>query len=487
MTQKFVKTFLGSKETAKAIAQRTQRSVPAYKSFLQKNNLTGEPQFEDLPYLDKNSYILAYPFSELLADDSEEAFEIFRSSGSSGNPFYWLGMKSVSQSYPAVMKTFLESTFAIHQKKTLAIVGLSLSSWMGGEHLSWVLKNVALNTPYPFVVFSPGKQLEEIVQMISHMDSFVEQIIVFIVPSAIAHFHLQAKQLNQSLPWQKIKYVVTGEPFPESLRTSLQNNAEVEEATPFMFSIYGSCDTGSLGVESLATVTLRKLLYRHPNLANSLGMKTPVPHFFHFIDRNAFIETVDGNLCITRWQGIPLVRYILFDQVALYSWKELKQAVLSSQLLNLQDESLVNILANTNDEYPDLIAVTGRSDKCLIIQGTNFTEYMLDAAVKSPELGRYLTGMYHAQISHKEDKHFLQFDLETHQDVNVDETTNISIYYHLVQILGQVQPEFLEDWKSVYSHWDNDPQNRILQLNFISYPGISHLMEKNIKYRSITN
>lgn len=128
MTQTIVKNSLGSREIAEAVAQRTQKSIPAYRSFLQQNKIAGETRFDDLPYTDKESYILAHPF----ADDSEEIFEVFRSSGSSGNPLYWLGMKSASRSYPAAMKTFLESTFAIHEKKTLAIVDLSLSSWLGG-------------------------------------------------------------------------------------------------------------------------------------------------------------------------------------------------------------------------------------------------------------------------------------------------------------------------------------------------------------------
>ena len=274
MNSTFLKNSLGSKETAEKVAWRVQQVVPAYKRFLEKHGLKlGEP-FERLRQSDKESYALAYPFEELLADDYEETLTIFRSSGSSGNPFYWPQLKSASRSAPAVLRAFLESAFAVHQKKTLAIVGLNLGGWIGGESFSWILKNMAIDTAYPFYVFSPGSHHEEIIEMVCKMNPFVDQIVLFLVPSAIAHFHLKASQLKQSLPFEKLRYIVTGEPFPESLRASLQSSAGLEQDTPFMFSVYGSADTGSLGVESLATVALRKLLYRNNALASSLGIVT---------------------------------------------------------------------------------------------------------------------------------------------------------------------------------------------------------------------
>ncbi len=62
--------FLGSKQVAEEVAQRAQKVVPAYKRFLEDKGLKpGEP-FERLPQMDKESYALAYPFEELLADEA---------------------------------------------------------------------------------------------------------------------------------------------------------------------------------------------------------------------------------------------------------------------------------------------------------------------------------------------------------------------------------------------------------------------------------
>ena len=480
-----MKNFLGSKQVAEEVAQRAQKVVPAYKRFLEDKGLKpGEP-FERLPQSDKKSYALAYPFEELLGDDREEMLAMYSSSGSSGNLFYWPTLKSNSRSVPALIRSLLEDWFAIDQKKTLAIVGLSLGSWLGGEYISWALKAMAIDTLYPFWVFSPGNHHDEIIKMVCQMNSLADQIVLFMVPSAIAHLHLKASQLKQSLPFDKLRYVVTGEPFPESIRASLQRRAGVEENAPFMFSIYGSGDPSGLGLESLATVALRKLLYRNNALASALGIESPIPHFFHFTSPDTFLEAVDGHLCVTRWQGIPLVRYILYDRVALYSWQELKKAILTSELLEPEDKPLVKILSSASEQLPELLAVKGRADSCLILNGTNLTEYMLDTAVKCQKLNGILTGLYRAQIIYEEDRQYLAFDLEVRQGIETDEAMADQVYHSLVQMLGQVQPEFLDDWQNIYSVWDRDPTKRILRLNLSLWPALSQATETSIKQRGI--
>lgn len=481
----FLKKTLGSPDTAASVAQRVQQVVPAYKHFLESQGLKiGEP-FERLPQSDKKSYALAYPYEELLAGTTEEIFAIFRSSGSSGNSFYWPQLRSAYRHLPTAVKRLLEDVFAIHQKKTLAIIGFTLGGWIGGESTSWLLKNVAVDAPYPFWVFSPGNHPDEIIEITCQMNPFVDQIILLLVPSAIAHLHLRASQLHKSLPLAKLRYLVGGEPFPESIRTSLQERAGIAADTPFMLSTYASGDTGTLGYESLATVALRKLLDRNNALASCLGIESPIPQFLHFITTDTFLETVDGHLCVTRWQGIPLVRYILYDHVALYSWKELKQAILTSELLDSNDEPWVKILSAASDLLPDLIAVTGRADSCLILGGANLMEYMLDAAVKCEQLHGILTGLYRARIVYAEDGQYLAFDLETRQGVSPDPSLHDLVYHSLVQTLGRLETGFLENWKHLYSAWDNDPTKRVLRLNFLPWPSLSQATENSIKQRGI--
>ncbi len=420
-----------------------------------------------------------------LGDDYQEIFAMHSSSGSSGNPFYWPALKADSLSVPDLIGQLLENWFDIERKKTLAIVGLSLGSWAGGEYISWALKTMALNHSYPFWVFSCGNHHDEIIRAISQMESSVDLIILFMVPSAIGHFYLKASQLKQTLPFEKLRYIVMGEPFPESIRASLQRRAGVKDNSPFMFSVYGSADTSGLGIETLTTIALRKLLYQNNALASELGIEYPIPNFFHFTARDTFVEVLDGHLCVTRWQGIPLVRYILYDRVGLYSWQGLKQAILKSAMLQPEDKPWLEILSSASDRLPDLLAVSGRADSCVILKGTNLTEYMLDAAVKCQELSGVLTGLYRAKIIYEQERQYLQFDLEIIGAIKPDRAIVDRIYHTLVQMLGKVQPEFLDDWQNVYSQWDRDPTKRILRLNLIPWPSLSQKTETSIKQRGI--
>jgi phenylacetate-CoA ligase len=485
MNQNFFKQTLGAKRTAESVARRVQNYVPAYKSFLISQGIKIPTKFDILPTIDKKNYIQAYPLAELLGNDSEQMLAIFRSSGSSGNPFFWPYLRSSSRFSAIGTRIFLEQSFAIHKRKTLAIVGLGLGSWLPGEHISWGLKNLALQVTYPFLVFTPGNNLQEVIEMIQKMRDFVEQIIVFIVPSAISHLHQLANHLNISLPLSQLRYVVLGEPFPESIRTSLAESSGLMENFPFMLSMYGSTDTGGMGTESPTTFILRKLLVQNQALAKHLGISLPIPLFFHFFAANTFLEIVDGNLCITRWQGIPLVRYIVFDKVAFYNWRKLKKTIINSQYLQPKDEPLVQKIASASNWLPNLLAVTGRSDRCLIIGGTNLTEYILDEAVKCEKLKNILTGIYRARMIYEEERQYIEFDLELRQEVVELEEIREWVYSSLIEALGRIEPFFLSDWQNIYRHWDSEPNQRILRLNFLPWPSLSQTTETSIKQRGI--
>lgn len=475
---------LGSAADAEKVAMRAERSVPAYAEFLRQKQWQPGGAFVTRPVVDKAGYLTTFPYEKLLGDDADQTFTIFKSSGSSGQSFYWPQLKQSSLSTCARVRAHLELTFAIQEKKTLAVVGLALGSWIGGEHFSWVLKSLALSTPYPFSVFSPGSNHDEIIEMCRRAEKYFDQILLVVCPSAIGHIQLRAEQSQRPLPLAKMKYLVLGEPFPESLRTSLQRRAGLSETANVIFSVYGSADTGSLGAESPASAALRKLLENNRPLAAQLGLPAgSAPHFFHCSAPDAYLERVDGELLITRWQGVPLVRYNLHDSALFFNWRELRAAVLAAPLANPDDAPLRKIIETAGAELPDLIAISGRADACLILCGTNVSESMLNAAVRAEPLAGKLTGLYKARIMHEHDRQFLELELELRTGVDLNCALEDEIYRELVQGLGREQPEFLDDWRNVYSRWDDDPLQRVLRLKCVPWPALSSRTEKEIKQR----
>ena len=250
-----------------------------------------------------------------------------------------------------------------------------------------------------------------------------------------------------------------------------------------MFSVYGSADTGTLGVESPASVALRKFVALSPGLADAFGCSTGiVPHFFHSCP-DAYLETVGGELLVTRWQGVPLVRYNLHDRARLYGWSEVRSAVLETSHAGAEGFPLRAMIEQAGPGLPDLIAIAGRTDAYLILCGTNLSEEMLDAAVRCEAVAHLLSGMYKARILHEGDRQYLELDLELRSGESAEGGMLDTLYSSLILALGREQPEFFDDWQNVYSMWDSDPDRRILRLHCLPWPSLSERTEKQIKHR----
>jgi phenylacetate-CoA ligase len=481
-SERFIRSSLGWRPLAERIARRAERRVPAYREFVAQGE---KPHaFTDRPLTNKDVYILRYPTSQLLADNHSEVFAIFRSSGTSGRALYWPCLRSYERYAVWGTRRYLESCFAIQHKRTLAIVADSLGSWVGGDQISWILKSVSLRVPYSLCVFAPGNKYTEIIDIITEGEPRVDQIILFLCPSDIRYLELAAESLGKTLPLSKLRYMLYGEPISERVRMSLQARAGVPPQEPFMLSSYASADTGMLGIESLESVALRKLLTLNEGLASELGFSEPVPHLFHYAALDAYLETIGGELCVTRWQGIPIVRYNLHDRVRMYRWRTLRKAVLKSNSIATCDEPLREVIRKRRMIPTDLIAVEGRSD-ALILCGSKFPESMLDEAIRTPGLESVLTGMYMARLGSRDNQQFLEFDLELRPGVTLDAEAADRVYDELVQALCRVQAEFRNDWKDVYRAFDRDPSRRILQLQWHPWPVLSRGFEGLPKHSSI--
>jgi phenylacetate-CoA ligase len=316
--------------------------------------------------------------------------------------------------------------------------------------------------------------------MIQAVDPFVDQVVLFVCPSAIGHLRLLAEQSGKPLPLEKIRYVVIGEPFPESIRLGLRTESLASEGDPVIVSVFGSADTGVLGVESSASAMVRGWCEHDHALAVELGFGGVVPHLFHAADPSAFLETVRGELHVTKWQGVPLVRYNLHDAARLLSWREV--VARASRKPNGHMTAARHLLKES-ENLPDIMAITGRADSCLMLCGTNLTEAMLDAAVRSPALAAWLTGNYRARVLHEGRHQQLEFVLECRAGIPPSAATENEIYSRLITALGNAQPEFHDDWENIYRRWDDDPALRVLALKTVAWPALAE--SATIKQRGI--
>ncbi|MDD5269740.1 MAG: hypothetical protein PHE80_00960 [Candidatus Omnitrophica bacterium] len=484
--KRFTISSSGDKPLACKIADMAVKKIPAYRKFLEEHRFKQKiscANFEKLPITDKENYFFRMPYFSLLPSDHlDDMYFVFKSSGSSGKPFYWPQMKQQYRSFDMLFEKTLIDTFAIHRKRTLIIVGLALGSWIGGDVISWAAKNVALRSSYGLTVFSPGNQYEEIFDIIRGAHSKVDQILIFVCPSAIGHLFLLAKNKKVPLPYEKLRFAVIGEPFTENSREQIGKRCRVKFPEVVMTSTYGSADTGIIGIESKPLALFRGLVSRHNGLRKGFGFNDTLPNLFNISVKEIFIEAADKELIFTIWQGLPLIRYNLHDMGVLLDWqavrKTLKDYRLDRELDALKQHILKNLPAS------DIIAIGGRSDGTIILCGTNISESMLNKAMNDRSIEKLVTGCYFVSVLDKDGRQRLRWNIELRPGIKITMKIEDFIYYRLVEMIGALQPEFLGDYKNVYCKWDKKRTERIFQINLFTWPDLSG-REKKIKHRSI--
>ncbi|RZI46086.1 hypothetical protein [Candidatus Finniella inopinata] len=481
---------LGDKRLAQFHAERAFKNVKAYAHFLEGKGLTTLPAaFETLPLMNKQNYLLASNYFELLADDHHKETLYLRSSNLK-NSFFWPQYNTTAMK-GLLLRSYAELNYNIYTAPTACIIAASLGSWAGGTSFAYYAENVSDITEYPFSVFTAGNNIDEIIEFILKYEPLYEQFLLVLCPSFITYIldTVDSLGLHAKFPFHKLRFSTLGEPFNESFREHLDTlccPAGAGVATS-MLSIYGSADTDLLGAESQASAAIRKLLYQDKSLATKMGYNGILPNFFHFYAIDYYIEEIGGDLCITKWQGIPLIRYNLHDSIQLYPWKELRAFILAHRPDNDQNKALYDVIQDIGDHLPDIVALFGRSDSNLKLKGSLIAEVILDNVIQSKPLTEFLTGHYKASAEYDEHDHqYLRLLVETKKSTKEPSPELFQfLYQKIIEGLCDLQHEFKKDYEEIYKQFDQDPEKCVLRLGLCKWPELSQELFKKTKRRGL--
>jgi phenylacetate-CoA ligase len=214
-----------------------------------------------------------------------------------------------------------------------------------------------------------------------------------------------------------------------------------------MLSVYGSADTGILGVESFPLIKVRQFLSQNPTVAREVGFTSGViPNLYHAQTDGNFLEIVDKELVVTKWQGIPLVRYNLEDHVQIFSWSGLCHKISSVDSKNSATWQALEQL-----ELPDVLAVSGRSQGCLFLCGSNIFESMLQEVILQSSFRERFTGNFVVWTSVISGQQQLHWQIEfKRQALLPTEEEVATMQSEFVSLLSIQQPEFGEDYEKFY-------------------------------------
>ena len=480
--------MLGSQTQARQAILGFYRSSPAYRSLLARHaDVRTEQDLETLPWdkipiIDKESFYKTLPVQE-----AQGIANFLRSSGSSrtdlagGKGFFWPQLRDTVAASMSEWKLRATEVFDLRSKTTLAIIGMGLGSWSGGDRFNFMLKSMSMDGELPLTVFSPGTNHAEILEIIERFGDLFEQILVIMCPSALFYLQKLAEERGTPLPFERMSFLAPGEGFPEDLRRHFERKSP--SRPPLFISNYASADTDLIGLESRELLEIRQFLTAHPDIALELGFKSrSIPNLVHALSSSGYLEEVDGELIVTRWQGLPLARYNLHDSVQLFSWEKF-----CSELAGLDPTRRERWLSFRDKPRTDVIAIYGRSDQCLILCGTNLFGSMLEEVFLRSPLSRISTGVFGTWIGSEGGRQVLHWKIELRPGEAIPTREQEEQYHQeLISILGAQQPDFLGDYQSFYKPFEKDGL-RVFQFHFCHGPALSEspLLKGRIKKRVV--
>ncbi|NOX15566.1 MAG: phenylacetate--CoA ligase, partial [Epsilonproteobacteria bacterium] len=257
--------------------EKTRKKLRAYQDFLKENSIKEIKNWEDIPICNKQNYLLKYPIEDLAKDDISKAFLIGTSSGfSKSGSVFWLKESVDEEAYLRAVKKLLIDNYAIDKKKTLIIVSLAFGTWIGGIQLAATLRNLAASMESVSIA-TPSLDIKEACEISKKFGKFYETILWVVNPSSINIIYSLLKD-EKSLLNGKIVFPVVGEYFSENFREDIALKFGHKKDYPFALRTgYGSADAGDLGIESKATIILRKFLNQNRDLCMELFSQNEAP------------------------------------------------------------------------------------------------------------------------------------------------------------------------------------------------------------------
>jgi phenylacetate-CoA ligase len=375
-----------------------RETVPGYKDFISGHPIHSETDWNRIPLTNKQNYLLHYPVNKLIREGSfKKCFLIGASSGfSKSGTVWWLKQSEDEGAYIEKVKELFIRDYRVDKKSTLVLVSLALGTWIGGMQLACTLRSLAGKMD-GIVTATPGIDLNESIQLAKTFGKMFDQIIWITNPSSINIIYARLKKEDKELLNGKIFFPVVGEYFTENFREKIAENFGHSTDNVYVVKTgYGSADTGDLGIERESTIRLRKFLNRHPELSEKLmGDKNP-PMFFEK-SHQAYIETINGNLVVTKDQFIPLVRYNTHDTGGLIKKETFRDTGI--------DPALYNALPD------EILYVFGRTSDSVIFYGTNLNIYASGDYLNMLDTSFSYGGLYEVKVTEENDIQFVEFTI----------------------------------------------------------------------------
>lgn len=430
------------------------KRVPAYKAFLKENGINPEKirtrdDFEKLPATSKANYLKKYPMADLCWDGTLGRPAVFSStSGSTGKPFYFQRLPNLEEEYSILAELFLGNGAHVPSLKepTLVIIGFGMGVWIGGV-LTYRAFDIASRRAYPVSILPAGVNKDEIMKALRDLSPSFKQTIIIGYPPFVKDVIDDAEFEGINLKALNIRLLFAAEAFSEHFRDYLAKKVGMKNVYRDTLNIYGTADIGAMAFETPTAILIRRLAIENKEIFKHIfgdALKTPTltqynPAFVSF-------EAPEGEILLTGYSSVPLIRYAVGDRGGVHSYDELK-AIFAEAGINLEKEA--KKLDVPLYKLP-FVYVYERADLSTKLYGAIMYPEHVKIGLQNPAFEKSITGRFTMTTEHDEQHNeYLEINVELHRGVEDGEPIRETLVGSIVKSLSDSSSEYRNNYANM--------------------------------------
>lgn len=402
---------------ALALFHSAAARVPAYKAFLKArgikpNAIESWADFQEVPQTSKNDYLRKYSLEDLCWDGNLARPAVFSStSGSTGKPFFFQRIPNLEEEYSVITELFLRNGAKRPgtANPTLVIIGFGMGVWIGGM-LTYRAFDIASRRGLPVSILPIGVNKDEIITALKDLAPNFKQTVLIGYPPFVKDVLEEAERKDVNLKALNIRLLFAAESFSENFRDYLAEKIGTKNVLRDTLNIYGTADIGAMAFETPISILIRRLAVGSPKLFTRIfGDIHKLPTLAQYNPAFITFEAQEGEILLTGYSAVPLVRYAVGDQGGVYTYDELK-TLLSEEGIDIEREAKKHNIPVY--ELP-FVYVYARSDLSTKLYGAIiYPEHVRDA-LESDEMRSLTSGKFTMQTL-MDDKHdeYLEINIE---------------------------------------------------------------------------
>jgi phenylacetate-CoA ligase len=248
---------------------------------------------------------------------------------------------------------------------------------------------------YPVVTATPGNKIDEILRTVSRLAPQFEQTVLLGYPPFLKEVIDAGLRQNVEWPRFDVKLVMAGEVFSETWRDLVAERVGAADAFRFSASLYGTADAGVLGQETPVSIAVRRFLAERPEAARQLFGDARLPTLCQYDPTARYFESLDGSLCFSGWNGVPLVRYHIADRGGILPFEAMMGAMRD---LSADPVGAVKDSGGPEPRRQPFVWVFGRTDFTVSFFGANVFPETISLGLEQPEVRAHVTGKFVMEV-----------------------------------------------------------------------------------------